>query len=348
MDTNRLDTLPRLSIARHTPFQRLDNLRATLGRTAPRIFVKRDDMTGLALGGNKARKLEYLFADARAQGCDTLITCGAAQSNHALQTSAAARKFGFEARCVLYGKPPAADATVSGNVLLHRILETPIRWVTMQEGETRREQAVRRGLQEEAEAVRSTGGTPYVIPTGGSTAVGALGYVQAMRELVQDDFFFADRVDSPIELAAMFFASGSGGTHAGLAVGARIFRYTGELIGVEVEPIPLDETGVSPFHRAVWNLTNETAALVGLPADFTLSDITLCPDFAGPAYGVANKEGQEAIRLLAQTEGIFLDPVYTGKAFAALLSAVRAGRYRPDDKILFWHTGGVAGLFAGH
>jgi L-cysteate sulfo-lyase len=144
----------------------------------------------------------------------------------------------------------------------------------------------------------------------------------------------------------MFFASGSGGTHAGLVVGARLTGCSAQIFGGEVEPIPPDETGVSPFHRAVWNLTNETATLLGLPADFTLDDILLLPDFAGPDYGIPNKEGQEAIRLLAQTEGIFLDPVYTGKAFAALLNSIRTDRYRPDDTLLFWHTGGVAGLFA--
>lgn len=344
MDTTRLDTLPRLPVAQlPTPLYPLDNLRATLGPPTPRILIKRDDMTGLALGGNKARKLEYLFADARSQGYDTLITCGAAQSNHALQTSAAARKFGFEARCVLYGKPPATDASVSGNVLLHSLLETPIRWVTMQDGETRREQAVRRGLQEEAEAVRVEGGTPYIIPTGGSTAVGALGYVRAMLELDSQQ-----KTQNLGDISALYFASGSGGTHAGMVVGARLIGCTTQIIGGEVEPISPDETGVSPYHRAVWNLTNETAALLDLPAAFALSDITLCPDYAGPDYGIANREGQEAIRLLAQTEGIFLDPVYTGKAFAALLGHIRAGRYRFDETVLFWHTGGVAGLFAAH
>jgi L-cysteate sulfo-lyase len=344
MFTTRLDTFPRLPVAQlPTPLHPLDNLRATLGPDAPRLFIKRDDLTGLAIGGNKSRKLEYLFADARAQNCDTLITCGAAQSNHALQTAAAARKFGFDVRCVLYGKPPTFEETVFGNVLLHRILETPIRWVTMQEEETRREQAVRRGLQEEADAVRVSGRTPYVIPTGGSTPVGALGYVRAMQEVTEQ--LSAQKVG---DVSALFFASGSGGTHAGLVVGAWLKGCSAQIIGGEVEPIPPDETGVSPFHRAVWNLANETAALVNLPADFTLADITLHPDYAGPAYGVPNKEGQEAIRLLAQTEGIFLDPVYTGKAFAALLGWIRNDRFRPDETVLFWHTGGVAGLFATH
>jgi D-cysteine desulfhydrase family pyridoxal phosphate-dependent enzyme len=339
-----LETMPRLSVALlPTPLHPLESLRAALGPHAPRLLIKRDDMTGLALGGNKARKLDYLFADARAQGADTLITCGAAQSNHALQTAAAARRFGFAVRCVLYGRERGPEAPLTGNVLLHSLLETPIRWVKMQESETRREQAVRRGLAEEAEAVRAAGGVPYVIPTGGSTPVGALGYALAVQETQAQQ-----QASGVGDIAAVFFASGSGGTHAGLVVGARLAAWRPRLVGVEIEPIPPGPDGVSPFHRAVGNLTNETAERLSLPADFTLSDIELCPDYAGPDYGVPTQEGQEAIRLLARTEGIFLDPVYTGKAMAALLGWIRAGRFRPDQTVLFWHTGGVAGLFAGH
>lgn len=269
-----------------TPLHALDSLRSILGPDAPRITIKRDDLTGLALGGNKSRKLEYLFADALKNGCDTLITCGAAQSNHALQTAAAARRFGFDIRCVLYGSVPAPDY-VKGNLLLHQWLETPIRYVKMEAGETRREQALRRGLQEEADAVRATGGKPYIVPTGGSTAVGALGYVRAIDEIMEQ--MTVGDFDAP---AAMYFASGSGGTHAGMALGARLAGYKGEVIGVEIDPIPADETGLSPFHRAIVNLTNETAGLMGVTADFTANDITLCADYTGPAYGVSTKEGE--------------------------------------------------------
>jgi len=337
-----LESLPRLPIALlPTPLHALPNLRAALGPNTPRLWIKRDDLTGLALGGNKARKLEYLFADARAQGADTLLTCGAAQSNHALQTAAAAGRFGFSVRCILYGTPPPPEAPVTGNLLLHRLLETPIRWTQMQAGETRREQALRRTLAEEAEAVRAAGGVNYSIPTGGSTAVGALGYVRAAQEVRAQ----LEALELG-EVTAVFFASGSGGTQAGMVVGARALDWSPQLVGVEVDPIPPGPDGVSPFQRAVLNLANATAERLGLPADYTLSDIALCPDYAGPAYGVPTQEGQEAIRLLAQTEGIFLDPVYTGKAMAALIGWVRAGRFRPDQTVLFWHTGGVAGLFA--
>lgn len=340
-----LQTFPRLPVAlTPTPLLPLDGVRAALGPTAPRLLIKRDDMTGLALGGNKARKLDYLLADARKQGADTLLTCGAAQSNHALQTAAAGRRFGFTVRCILDGPSPEPSAPPTGNLLLHRLLDTRIVWATLLPGETRREQARRRVMAVESNQVEQAGGKPYIIPTGGSTPVGALGYVQGVAEVQQQ------RIDQGIgPLAAVFFASGSGGTQAGMVVGARREGWgTTQLIGVEVDPMPPDSEGVNPFQRAVLRLTNETATLLESPADFALADITLCPDYSGPAYGVSTPEGEEAIRLLARTEGIFLDPVYSGKAFAALLGGVRAGRFRPDDTVLFWHTGGVAGLFAAH
>lgn len=338
-----LGTQPRLMIAQTpTPLHALTSLRAALPANCPRLLIKRDDLTGLALGGNKARKLEYLLADARAQGADTLITCGAAQSNHALQTAAAARSHGFSVRCILYGTPPATGTRPTGNLLLHDLLETPIRWVRMQQGETRREQALRRGLHEEAEMVRAAGGRPYVIPTGGSTPVGALGYVNAAQEV---DRQLREQGDGPAD--ALFFASGSGGTHAGLACGAQLAGWHTAVIGVEIDPIPREPDGDSPYARAVRQITEATAALLRSPAR-TDDKIVLCPDFAGPAYGVSTPEGQEAIRLLARTEGIFLDPVYTGKAFAALLAALRQEQFRADQTVLFWHTGGIAGLFAEH
>jgi 1-aminocyclopropane-1-carboxylate deaminase/D-cysteine desulfhydrase-like pyridoxal-dependent ACC family enzyme len=340
-----LTRFPRLPVAlTPTPLLPLDGVRAALGPTAPRLLIKRDDMTGLALGGNKARKLDYLLADARRQGADTLLTCGAAQSNHALQTAAAGRRFGFAVRCILDGPPPDPTAPPTGNLLLHRLLDTPIVWATLLPGETRREQARRRVMAEEAERVRQAGGKPSLIPTGGSTPVGALGYVRAIAETQHQ---LTDQGIGP--LTAVFFASGSGGTQAGMVVGARREGWrTTRLIGVEVDPMPTDAEGVNPFQRAVLRLTNETATLLESSPDFALADITLCPDYSGPAYGVSTLAGEEALRLLARTEGIFLDPVYSGKAFTALLGWVRAGRFRPDDTVLFWHTGGVAGLFAAH
>ena len=305
-------------------------------------MIKRDDLTGLALGGNKSRKLEYLLADARIEGADTLLTCGAAQSNHALQTAAAAREYGFDVRCVLYGSEPGANAK-TGNLLLHDLLDTPIRWVRMQGGETRREQALRRGMSDEAGAAQSEGRRVYGIPTGGSTAIGALGYVRAVRELRSQ--LGPAEVDY---VRAMVFASGSGGTHAGMVAGTWLADWDVRCVGAEIDPIPPGADGVSPFHRAIVGLTQETVDRLGIERCVTYEDIELDSSCTGPAYGAETEEGREAARLLFRTEGILLDPVYTAKAFAALLASVRRGTYAADDIVVFWHTGGAAGFFAAH
>src|ERR1051326_5993869 len=321
--------MPRLPVALlPTPLHPLPRLQAALGPNAPRLYIKRDDLTGLALGGNKARKLDFLFADARREGADTLLTCGAAQSNHALQTAAAAHRFDFAVRCILDGPAPAPEAPVSGNLLLHSWLQTPIRWTEMLPGETRREQARRRTQAEEMESVRAEGGIPYSLPTGGSTPIGALGYVWAMQEVKSQLEWVGIS-----EVKAIFFASGSGGTHAGMTLGASLLEWRVRLVGVEVDPIPPDADGISPFHRAVLNLTNETSALLGLPARFPSDAIELCPDYAGAAYGVPTQEGQDAIRLLARTEGIFCDPVYSGKALSGLIGEIRKGHFQPEDTL---------------
>ena len=335
--------MPRLSAAiLPTPLHGMPHLQAALGPGCPRLLIKRDDMTGLALGGNKARKLEYLFADARQQNCDTLLTCGAAQSNHALQTAAAAAKFGYAAHCILDGPPPGTDNHAQGNLLLHQWLQTPIHWTIPQSGETR-SQARNRTMQAIAAFLRESGSRPYLIPTGGSTAVGALGYVQAVEE-IQAQLQREDKGD----VEAVFFASGSGGTHAGLALGARLTHWQARMVGVNVDLTPPEAGGILPFHREITELANDTAALLQQPALFSLADIELCSDYAGPAYGIPTPEGEEAIRLLARTEGIFTDPVYSGKALSALIGEVRAGRFQSHQTVVFWHTGGTAGLFAPH
>jgi D-cysteine desulfhydrase len=321
----------------------LARLRAALGEGCPRVFIKRDDLTGLALGGNKSRKLEYLLADAVSKSATSVITCGAAQSNHALQTAAACKIFGFDVRCILYGRPPDEGAGRSGNLLLHELLDTPIRWVTMRVGETRREQALRRGMAEEAAKVEAEGGRVYWIPTGGSTAVGALGYARAVIEL---------RTQIPEaeidKIKAIYFASGSGGTHTGLVVGKWLANWDVRCVGAEVEPIQAGSDGVSPFRRAIQNLTRETASLLGIDRPVMPDDIELDGSCTGRAYGVETEEGREAARLLFRTEGILLDPVYTAKTFASMVAAIRRGDFSADQIVLFWHTGGAAGLFAAH
>ncbi len=339
-----LNAIPRLLIALlPTPLWEMQRLRKTLGVKCPRLLIKRDDLTGLALGGNKSRKLEYLLADARRLEAGTVITCGAAQSNHALQTAAAAREFGFDVRCVLYGSALPHGVAKTGNVLLHDLLDTPIRWVRMQEGETRREQALRRGIAEEAHAAESEGRNVYRIPTGGSTAVGALGYVRAIQEL-RTQMAAGDTE----RLRAIYFASGSGGTQAGMVAGTWLADWQVRCVGTEVDTIPAGSDGISPFHRAIAGITQETAVLIGMERQVADADIELEPGYTGRAYGVETEAGREATRLLFRTEGILLDPVYTAKAFAALLGAIRSGAFAPDDIVLFWHTGGAAGIFADH
>lgn len=333
IDRLYLATLP-------TPLHPLQNLRRHLGPDCPAILIKRDDLTGIGLGGNKARKLEFLMADARHMLADTIITCGAAQSNHALQTASAAGKLDFDVVCVLDGPAPSGPA--QGNLLLHEILGTKIVWCEMNSDETRREQARRRVMSETADILRKEGKAPYIVPTGGSTAVGSLGYVAAVEEIVNQI-----RCQDVGDISAVYFASGSGGTHAGIAVGARVSGWSTRIVGVDVDYIAPDALGIRPFHRAIVRLANETSELVS-SGPVAPTEIELCSDFAGPAYGVATPEATAAAALLAASEGIFVDPVYTSKALAALLGHIREQRYKRDETVIFWHTGGAPGLFAPH
>jgi D-cysteine desulfhydrase family pyridoxal phosphate-dependent enzyme len=308
-----------------------------LGPETPRILIKRDDLTGLGAGGNKGRKLEYLVSDAKEKGSDMLVTCGAAQSNHALQTAAAARKMGFDITCVLYG-PEASDRQVRGNLVLHRYLQTEILWVSPQGEETKGE-ALRRGLQEAFDQKKSLGRNPYLVPSGGSTPVGALGYRNAVSEL-------AEQMRGLDSINAMYFASGSGGTHAGLILGAQTEGWSGSIIGVEVDPLSVNWPAIGPtFKDKIDAIVEEAAQDLGLPLSGR-PETTLCKDFAGPEYGKPTPAAIEAIELVAQTQGLFLDPVYTGKAMSALIGHIREGRYRRTDTVLFWHTGGLPGLLA--
>ena len=320
-----LATLPKFPLAvLPTPLQRLRNLEAALGPGAPRIWIKRDDLTGLAFGGNKARKLEYLVEDARRQGATVLVSEGAVQSNHARMTAAAARVAGM--RCVLVLSAEHGSDVV-GNLLLDELLAAEVR-VTQTSEE-------RNALMETiGDELRAAGEIPSVIPTGGSVPLGAASYVAAVAETLEQ---LRAVGEAPVSL---YFASGSLGTQAGLVVGARAYSAPFAVEGVAVSH------PVEPLIGRCAVLATETAALIGLDAEFTPDDIRLDGGYVGEAYGVATPEGLEAIRLLAQTEAILLDPVYSGKAMAALLTAIRGGRYVADDSVLFLHTGGGPALFA--
>lgn len=304
-----------------TPIQELPRLARRLG--GPRLLVKRDDLTGLATGGNKTRKLEYLMADALQQDARTVITAGAAQSNHARQTAAAAARCGL--RCVLV-LSPRAPAAPNGNLLIDRLVGARIRWSGDRDPYT--------VMQEVAEEERSAGRRPYLIPVGGSNAIGATAYVAAMHEALEQLAALG------VEADRIVFASGSGGTHAGLAVGARSAGYTGEVVAVSVAR-PRDELA-----HTVASIAELTAAFVGLDVRVGPDDLTILDDYLGEGYGILGPPEREAIRLAAECEGLLLDPVYTGRAMAALVDRIAGGDYGPEETVLFWHTGGTAALFA--
>lgn len=306
-----------------TPVHALPRLSELLG--GPRILIKRDDQTGLALGGNKTRKLEYLVADALAQGCDTLITAGAAQSNHCRQTAAAAALTGMACHLALGGQAPAL---ADGNLLLDCLLGARCHW----SGDLRKGE----GIGEIAEQLRRSGSRPYVIPYGGSNDIGALGFVSAIRELRGQLEQMGERVTHSV------FASSSGGTQAGLVVGRALFGLDMALIGIGIDK---GEAGDAPFREQVLRLTERIAARLGLEPCIGAADVVVRNDWLGAGYGVVGDPEREAIKLVARTEGILLDPVYTGRAMAGLIAMIRGGELSGADTVLFWHTGGAPALF---
>jgi D-cysteine desulfhydrase len=322
-----LEALPRRRYTPHpTPIQPLRRLSAHLG--GPRLWIKRDDLTGLAGGGNKTRKLEFLVADALAKGCDTLITVGAVQSNHCRLTLAAAAHEGLRCRLVLEQRVPGSYArSASGNNFLFHLLGAET--LTVVEGGTE----LARAMQAEADAATSEGRRPYVIPGGGSNALGALGYVVCARELLQQSLDLGQPFDSVV------VASGSAGTHAGLLVGLNAASYGGRLVGVNVRRPQAEQ------EANVHKLAVETAAFAGLPQP-SRQAVTALGDWVGPGYSLPTAEMVEAVQLFARLEGILLDPVYTGKAAAGLIGLARSGYFAPDENILFVHTGGAPSLFA--
>jgi D-cysteine desulfhydrase family pyridoxal phosphate-dependent enzyme len=317
-----LTALPRTSLGFFpTPIHPLPNLSARLG--GPALWVKRDDQTGLAAGGNKTRKLEYLVADALQQRADTLITVGAPQSNHARQTAAAAAKAGLKSALVLRGSAPA-DRT--GNILLDELVGAEIFWAGAQ--------PVNEAAAEVAEILRTRGQRPYMIPLGGSNPIGAVGYVAATLELGEQ------AKASDLHFDAIVFATSSGGTQSGLALGAKLSGYANRVLGISVDH-PADQ--LVPL---LVDLANATAQRIGAAVSFRAQDFEVNDRYLGGGYAVMGKAEREAIRLCAQTEGLLVDPVYTGRAMAGLIDLIRAGEFRTGQNVLFWHTGGTPALFA--
>ncbi len=320
--------MDRISLAHlPTPIEALARLSEHLG--GPRLFVKRDDCTGLAFGGNKTRKLEYLMAEATAQGADTIITTGGVQSNHVRQTAAAAAKLGFRAELVLGRTVPisAGDYELTGNIQIDRLLGARIHYCGGDEDRT----AI---MEQVAEQVRARGERPYVIPSGGSNPTGALGYVDCVREIARQETQLEHGFDYLVH------ATGSAGTQAGLVAGVCDLGHPMQVIGIDIDAEP------EVVECKVRALSEETLERLGGDRAMPGPAVRVEPGYAGEAYGLPTREGLAAITLLARLEGLLLDPVYTGKAMAGLIDLVGRGAFQASDNILFLHSGGSPALFA--
>ncbi|KZN39758.1 D-cysteine desulfhydrase family protein [Pseudoalteromonas luteoviolacea] len=320
---NVLSELPKSQLGFFpTPVVALKNLSRHLG--GPDILMKRDDLTGLALGGNKTRKLEFIIGDAVSKGYDSLVTAGAQQSNHCRQTAAAAAQLGLECHLLLGGTQPEAQ---NGNLLLDKLFGANIHWTKQnRKGED---------IPCVVNALVKQGKKPYVIPYGGSNELGACGFISAGLELatqIQD-----------YNLSHVFFASSSGGTHAGLMLANSILNATHKLVGVQIDK---DEVNTTSFKSQVLELANKTSGFLRLEQRYGLSDVFLDDQYLGDGYGIFGAPERHAIELLARTEGILLDPVYTGRAMAALIDKIKKGQLGNSKQVLFWHTGGAPSLFS--
>lgn len=322
-----LDQLPRVELAHlPTPIESLLNLSAHLG--GPEVFIKRDDQTGLATGGNKTRKLEFLIAQALNHEADCVITAGSTQSNHARQTAAAAARYGLASHLVIYapnGTPPAEQ---NGNLLLMQLLGATIHWTAERAPYTETIAQVEADLLAHEHR-------PYVIPYGGSNLYGALGYAVAMRE-------FAAQARGLPTFDTHIVATSSGGTQAGMLLGAQLTELTesSEILGISVD------AATEELAPRIQQIANAAAEELELDWTLELDQIEINDDYLGGGYAVVGDAEREAIRLLAQYEGILIDPVYTGRAFAGLIDLIRRGAFTRGQRILFWHTGGSAALFA--
>lgn len=325
MSLHLLHQFPRLELlGAPTPLEHLPRLSDYLGRD---IFIKRDDFTPVAMGGNKLRKLEFLAADALREGADVLLTAGAIQSNHVRQTAAVAARLGL--KCVALLENPigthAENYLSNGNRLLLGLMDAEVIMVDTLQNPTEQ-------LAEEATRLEAQGFRPYIVPVGGSNALGALGYVECAQEI-------AHQSEGVVDFAAVVVASGSAGTHAGLAVGLEHLLPETELVGITVS------RQVDAQLPLVDRLRQSLAETLEVQAT---APITLWDDYFAPRYGEPNEEGMAAVKLLAQLEGILLDPVYTGKAMAGLLDGISQNRFRREGPLLFIHTGGAPALFAYH
>ena len=309
-----------------TPLEPMDRLSELLG--GPRLWVKRDDCTGLSSGGNKTRKLEYLMADAQQSGADTIITQGATQSNHARQTTAAAAKMGMDCHILLEDRTGSNDPNyiLNGNVLLDRLHGASV--------SKRGSGADMNGEMEAiAECLKQDGKTPYIIPGGGSNQIGALGYVNCARELAEQ------AVEMGLNIDALVHATGSAGTQAGLVTGLTAIQSTIHLLGIGVRA-PQEKQ-----EQMVFDLAVRTADYLGRGLIIERSSVRANTDYVGPGYGLPTDGMIEAVKLLARTEGLLFDPVYSGKGLDGLIAQTKAGYFDGMENVVFLHTGGSAALF---
>ena len=309
-----LHDFPRIPLALlPTPIHRLDNISRLLGTN---VYIKRDDLTGIGLGGNKVRKLEFLLADAKEKGAEVVFTTGGAQSNHAMLTAACAKKLGMTPILILKKRGVTAR---KGNQLLEYLMDTDVRFMDTDSYDD---------IYAEMDRVGQALGKPYYkIPCGGSNALGALGYVNCVKEIAESGLHFDHIV----------CAEGSGGTHAGVSLGAKLYLPDTHVTGVMVDS--------DPFDVITLGLMREAAGLLELEMPIGPEDVHLL-DMCGPGYAIPSEEGNAAISMMAQNEGLFLDPVYTGKAFAGLVKMAQEGAFRAEDNVLFLYSGGAGGLFA--
>jgi len=309
---------PRLRFAQlPTPIEPMPRLSSFLN--GPRLWIKRDDLTGVGMGGSKIRKLEYLVAEAEANGAKTLITTGAAQSNHCRQTAALAAKLGLKCKLVLTGEN---ETPMDGNLLLDNMFGADITFTKNEERELI--------LKEEFQKSWNSGERPYLIPLGGSTPVGTLGYLTAFEEfLIQGT-----------EINWIIIASSSGGTQAGLELGKRRSNWNGNIIGINVG------SDFKDLPERISYLSTEASDRLGEKIEFRKDEIRICEDYQSTGYGNTTENEIKAIQLFASLEGIILDPVYTARAAVGMMDLISKGSLKSTDSVLFWHTGGIPAVFS--
>jgi len=335
---NRIQKFPRKNLINSpTPFYKLENLSRALG--GPDVFVKRDDLTGLAFGGNKSRKLEFIIPDVLEKNDDCIITWGSLQSNWCLQTVAAARKFNINPVLILF-KSYDLPEEYDGNLLLNSILKADIRIREAEKGKVVKMEDAIESIEEILKEEKRKGYSPYVAPLGGSMVggsmekpLGALSYVNAFIEMLEQ----AESQDLDVDYVV--HASGSGGTQAGLTVGGKILNRNIKVLGISVS----DDK--ETFGKEILTIARDTMNALNVNISMEKNDIILFDEYVREGYGIVNKEVSEAIRFVAMEEGIFLDPVYTGKAMTGFIDLIKKGFFNKNDRVVFFHTGGTPALF---